>query len=302
MAEFETADAAHRRHPGGQGRPGTTGWTGTPRTRSREVADALGFPRSEIGAIMFIGGLCGATLGFLMQYYLNGIDYPLNVGGKPFFSWPQFVPITWELLVLTASLSGLFGLFALCGLPQPYHPLFNVPQFDRASRDRFFLVIEATDPKFDPAATGRSWPRSTRPASRRCRNEPCERRTQNAKRKKGHRLRRRRLHFCALRLDFALRPAASRRWPSSRPSGRTRQSETFAHNQSARPLESGRRPPQPAARRRPARHLADRRGEEGRAGGKFGEEAAGRPEGRDACRRWARRTRSTTSSTSSRSR
>ena len=118
-----------------------------------EVADALGFPRSEIGAIMFIGGLCGATFGFVMQYYLNGIDYPQNVGGKPLFSWPQFAPITWELLVLTASLSGVIGLFALCGLPQPNHPLFNVPQFARATRDRFFLCIEATDPTFDLTST-----------------------------------------------------------------------------------------------------------------------------------------------------
>ena len=118
-----------------------------------EVADILGFPRSEIGAIMFIGGMCGATCGFLMQYWANGIDYPLNIGGKPFFSWPMFGPITWELLVLTASLTGVIGMFALCGLPQPYHPVFNVPQFARATRDRFFLVIESTDPKFDRVAT-----------------------------------------------------------------------------------------------------------------------------------------------------
>ena len=113
------------------------------------MADELGFPRSEIGAIMFIGGMLGASFGLLTQYYLNGVDYPLNVAGKPFFSWPMFIPITWELLVLTASLTGLFGLLALCGLPQPYHPVFNVPQFARATKDRFFLVIEATDPQFD---------------------------------------------------------------------------------------------------------------------------------------------------------
>lgn len=118
-----------------------------------EVADALGFPRSEIGTIMFIGGICGACLGFMLQYYLIGIDYQLNVGGKPFFSWPMFIPISWELLVLTASLTGLIGLLALCGLPQPYHPVFNVPEFARATRDRFFLVIEAVDPQFDPART-----------------------------------------------------------------------------------------------------------------------------------------------------
>ncbi len=148
MAEFGTADAliaaTHKAKAAGYNK--MDGYSPYP---IGEVADALGFPRSEIGAIMFIGGLCGASMGFAMQYYLNGIDYPLNVGGKPFFSWPQFIPITWELLVLTASMSGLFGLLALCGLPQPYHPVFNVPQFARASADRFFLCIEAKDPKFD---------------------------------------------------------------------------------------------------------------------------------------------------------
>ena len=97
-----------------------------------EVADELGFPRSEIGAIMFIGGLCGASLGFLMQTWITTYDYPLSVGGKPFWSWPQYIPVTWALLVLTASMSGLFGLLALCGLPQPYHPVFNVPQLPPA--------------------------------------------------------------------------------------------------------------------------------------------------------------------------
>ena len=152
MAEFDTADGLIHatQKAAAEGYTVMDGYSPYP---VGEVADALGFPRSEIGAIMFIGGLTGATFGFLMQYYLNGIDYPLNIGGKPFFSWPQFAPITWELLVLTASLSGVIGLFALCGLPQPYHPVFNVPQFARATRDRFFLVIESADPKFDVATT-----------------------------------------------------------------------------------------------------------------------------------------------------
>lgn len=152
MAEFEKADdlIAATRAAKAAGYNQMDGYSPYP---VGEVADALGFPRSEIGAVMFIGGLCGATFGFLIQYYLNGIEYPLNVGGKPYFSWPQFAPITWELLVLTASLSGLIGFLALCGLPQPYHPVFNVPQFARATKDRFFLVIEAADPKYDAAAT-----------------------------------------------------------------------------------------------------------------------------------------------------
>ena len=152
MAEFGTADEliAATRRARADGYTEMDGYSPYP---IGEVADALGFPRSEIGAIMFIGGLCGATFGFLLQYYLNGIEYPLNIGGKPYFSWPQFAPITWELLVLTASMSGLFGLLALCGLPQPYHPVFNVPQFARASKDRFFLVIETGDPRFDPVRT-----------------------------------------------------------------------------------------------------------------------------------------------------
>ena len=147
MAEFGTADDLIRATRAAR-LAGYTRLDGYSPYPVGEVADELGFPRSEIGAVMFIGGLCGATFGFLMQYYLIGIDYPLNVGGKPYFSWPQFIPITWAMLVLTACVSGVIGLFALCGLPQPYHPVFNVPQFARCTRDRFFLVIEEVDPKF----------------------------------------------------------------------------------------------------------------------------------------------------------
>lgn len=118
-----------------------------------EAADALGFPKSEMGVVMFIGGLTGACAGFIMQYWNNAYGYSLNIGGRPYFSWPSFVPITFEMMVLTAALSGLFGLMALCGLPQPYHPLFNSARFDRATRDRFFLAVEATDPLFDADKT-----------------------------------------------------------------------------------------------------------------------------------------------------
>ena len=117
-----------------------------------DTADALGFPKSEMGVVMFIGGMTGACAGFIMQYWSNTFGYPLNVGGRPFFSWPSFVPITFEMMVLTAALSGLFGLVALCGLPRLHHPLFNSEKFLRATRDRFFLVVEAEDPKYDPAA------------------------------------------------------------------------------------------------------------------------------------------------------
>lgn len=119
------------------------------------AADAMGFPKSEMGAVMFLGGLTGAFAGFMMQYWCNAYGYPLNVGGRPYFSWPSFVPITFEMMVLTTALTGLFGLIAICGLPRYHHPLFNSKTFDRATKDRFFLCIEATDPKYieNPAAT-----------------------------------------------------------------------------------------------------------------------------------------------------
>jgi Protein of unknown function (DUF3341) len=150
MAEFKTGDEliAATRQAREAGYTRMDGYSPYP---IGEVADELGFPRSEIGAVMFIGGLCGATLGFLMQTWVSVYDYPISIGGKPYWSWPQFVPVSWALLVLSASLCGIFGLLALCGLPQPYHPVFNVERFSRATRDRFFLCIEAADPQFDPA-------------------------------------------------------------------------------------------------------------------------------------------------------
>jgi hypothetical protein len=100
-----------------------------------------------------MAALVGATAGFFMQYWSMVVDYPVNVGGRPLNSWPVFIPITFEVMVLVAAFAALLGMFFLNGLPRPHHPVFNVPRFARASQDRFFLCIEATDPRFDPQGT-----------------------------------------------------------------------------------------------------------------------------------------------------
>ncbi|HTU92394.1 MAG TPA: DUF3341 domain-containing protein [Gemmataceae bacterium] len=117
------------------------------------LPEALGFYRTRMPLLILLGGITGAVSGLALQYYCAVISYPVNVAGRPLNSWPSWIPVTFELTILIASLTAVFGLLALCGLPMPYHPLFHVPRFNRATRDAFFLCIEATDPRFDRTAT-----------------------------------------------------------------------------------------------------------------------------------------------------
>ncbi len=117
------------------------------------LAEALEFDDWRVPWIIFIGGLIGAATGFGLQCYTSLWDYPWNVGGKPDFSWPQFIPITFELTILFGSFAAFFGMLGLNGLPRPHHPIFNAPRFDRASQDLFFLCIEARDGLFDREET-----------------------------------------------------------------------------------------------------------------------------------------------------
>jgi hypothetical protein len=117
------------------------------------LAEELHFHRTRVPLIVLLGGLTGCLGGFFLQYWIAAIYWPVNIGGKPLNSWPMFIPVTFELTVLVAALSAVLGMLALNGLPHPYHPVFNLPRFALASQDRFFLCIEASDPRFDRAAT-----------------------------------------------------------------------------------------------------------------------------------------------------
>mgnify|MGYP001457101523 CR=1 FL=1 len=118
-----------------------------------ELHDALGLPTTKLPMLVAGGALIGTLTGFGLQVWASTVAYPVNIGGRPLLSWPSFIPVTFETAILFAAFAAVFGMLALNGLPMPYHPVFNVARFVMASRDRFFLCIEARDPKFDRAAT-----------------------------------------------------------------------------------------------------------------------------------------------------
>ena len=114
-----------------------------------ELNDVLHLHKNKLPLIVLLGGITGGLTGYLLQYYVTVIEFPINIAGRPLHSWPAYIIITFELTILFAAISAVLGLLALCGLPMPYHPMFNVPRFATASRNRFFLCIEASDPLFD---------------------------------------------------------------------------------------------------------------------------------------------------------
>jgi Protein of unknown function (DUF3341) len=152
MAEFENPNAlvaaAYRAHFEGYRR--MDAYSPFP---IEELHEALGAHHTRLPLIVLIGGVLGCAGGYLLQYWANAVAYPLNVAGKPFNAWPMFIPVTFECTILGASLAAVLGMLALNGLPMPYHPVFNVSRFALASRNRFFLCIEARDPKFDIVRT-----------------------------------------------------------------------------------------------------------------------------------------------------
>ena len=152
MAEFESPtallQAARRTHEAGYQK--IDAYSPFP---IEGLAEEIGFHHDEVPLVVLIGGIIGGLTGYLLQWWCSAVAYPINVGGRPHHSWPAFIPITFEMTVLFGGISALFGMLALNGLPMPYHPVFNVPRFALASKDRFFLIVFASDPKYDLVTT-----------------------------------------------------------------------------------------------------------------------------------------------------
>jgi hypothetical protein len=154
MAEFDSAqnlvDAAHHTHEAGYLK--IDAYSPFP---VEGLAEAIGFHKNNVPLVVLIGGLIGGLSGYLMQYWISAVSYPVNVGGKPYHSWPAFIVVTFEMTILFAGISAVFGMLALNGLPMPHHPVFNVPRFALATKDRFFLIVFSTDPKYSSSETRR---------------------------------------------------------------------------------------------------------------------------------------------------
>jgi hypothetical protein len=154
MAEFDSPTtlvaAAHRTHQAGYQK--VDAYSPFP---IEGLAEAVGFHKNRVPLVTLIGGVIGGLSGYLMQYWISTSNYPVNVGGKPYHSWPAFIIVTFEMTILFAGISAVLGMLALNGLPMPYHPVFNVPRFAFATKDRFFLIVFASDPKYSAAETRR---------------------------------------------------------------------------------------------------------------------------------------------------
>ncbi|PYX22215.1 MAG: DUF3341 domain-containing protein [Acidobacteria bacterium] len=154
MAEFDSASdlvaAARKTHEAGYRK--IDAYSPFP---VEELAEAIGFHKNGVPLVTLIGALIGGISGYLMQYWMAAISYPINVGGRPFHSWPAFIVVTFEMTILFGGIAAVFGMLALNGLPMPYHPVFNVPRFAMATKDRFFLIVFSSDPKYNPTDTRR---------------------------------------------------------------------------------------------------------------------------------------------------